>query len=128
MSSRICPSLCIDGQTYSEGITQQPKLHCKPIPCNENRVPAMRTGFPCNENRFFPVRKSTHRKPCSDPVLALYRIAVQAYTAHQFFSAVHSIRGLLLKLPFEVLCIFLMIGAKEISIWVLNIYWSFKKF
>ena len=25
-------------------------------PCNENRVPAMRTGVPCNENRFFPVR------------------------------------------------------------------------
>jgi hypothetical protein len=24
--------------------------------CNENRVPAMRTGVPCNENRFFPVR------------------------------------------------------------------------
>ena len=24
-------------------------------PCNENREPAMRTGFPCNESRFFPV-------------------------------------------------------------------------
>ena len=24
-------------------------------PCNENRDPAMRTGFPCNESRFFPV-------------------------------------------------------------------------
>ena len=22
-------------------------------PCNENREPAMRTGFPCNESRFF---------------------------------------------------------------------------
>ena len=67
--------------------------HCKPIPCNENRVfpvyffsqgnpcnenrvPAMRTGFPCNENRFFPVRKSTQGKPCSCPVLALYGSAV----------------------------------------------------
>ena len=46
-------------------------------PCNENRVPAMRTGFPCNENRFFPVRKSSQGKPCSDPVLALYGIAVK---------------------------------------------------
>ena len=51
------------------------KTHCKPIPCNENRVfpvkfshreipgmktgvPAMRTGVPCNENRFFPVWKT----------------------------------------------------------------------
>ena len=24
-------------------------------PCNENREPAMRTGFPCNESRVFPV-------------------------------------------------------------------------
>ena len=24
-------------------------------PCNENRAPAMRTGFPCNESRYFPV-------------------------------------------------------------------------
>ena len=24
-------------------------------PCNENREPAMRTGFPCNESRYFPV-------------------------------------------------------------------------
>ena len=24
-------------------------------PCNENRDPAMKTGFPCNESRFFPV-------------------------------------------------------------------------
>ena len=23
--------------------------------CNQNREPAMRTGFPCNESRFFPV-------------------------------------------------------------------------
>ena len=70
-------------------------IHCKPIPCNENRVfpvysfsqgnpcneyrvPVMRTGFPCNENRLFPVRKSTQGKSCSGPVLALYGIAVQA--------------------------------------------------
>ena len=69
--------------------------HCKPIPCNENRVfpvnffsqgnpcnenrvPAMRTGFPCNENRFFPVRKSTQGKLCSGPVLALYGLAVHS--------------------------------------------------
>ena len=25
-------------------------------PCDESRVPVMRTGVPCNENRFFPVR------------------------------------------------------------------------
>ena len=64
-------------------------MHCKPIPCNENRVfpvkfshreipvmktgvPAMRTGVPCNENRFFPVWKTSQGKPCSGPVLALY--------------------------------------------------------
>ena len=35
------------------------KLHCKPILCNENRVPAMRSGSTSNENRFFPVRKSS---------------------------------------------------------------------
>jgi hypothetical protein len=68
-------------------------MHCKPIPCNENRVvpvkfshreipvmktgvPAMRTGVPCNENRFFPVWKTSQGKPCSGPVLALYGIAV----------------------------------------------------
>ena len=68
-------------------------LHGKPIPCNENRVfpvkfshreipvmktgvPAMRTGVPCSENRFFPVWKTSQGKPCSGPVLALYRIAV----------------------------------------------------
>ena len=59
--------------------------HCKPIPCNENRVflvkfshreigvmktgvPAMRAGVPCNENRFFPVWKTLQE----NPVLALY--------------------------------------------------------
>ena len=69
-------------------------VHCKPIPCNENRVfpvkfshreipvmitgvPAMRTGVPCNQNRFFPVWKTSQGKPCSGPVLALYGIAVQ---------------------------------------------------
>ena len=67
--------------------------HCKPIPCDENRVfpvkfshreipvmktvvPAMRTGVSCNGNRFFPVWKTSQGKPCSGPVLALYGIAV----------------------------------------------------
>ena len=40
----------------------------------------MRTGIPCYENRFFPVWKTTHRKPCSGPVLALYGIAVYPQT------------------------------------------------
>ena len=70
-------------------------------PCNENRVfpvkfshreipvmktgvPAMRTGVPCNENRFFPVWKTSQGKPCSDPVLALYRIAVQSFSNFAF--------------------------------------------
>ena len=61
------------------------ELHCKPIPCNENRVfpvkfshreipvmiagvPAMRTGVPCNENRFSLCGK-LHRE---NPVLALH--------------------------------------------------------
>ena len=39
-------------------------------------VPAMRTGVPCDENRFFPVWTTSQGKPGSDPVLALYRIAV----------------------------------------------------
>ena len=68
--------------------------HCKPIPCNENRVSplkfshreipvmkrgvsAMRTGVPSNEKRFFPVWKTSQGKPCSGPVLALYGIAVR---------------------------------------------------
>ena len=42
-----------------------PEEHCKPIPCNEYRIPAMRTGVPCNENRVFPVRISTQGNPCS---------------------------------------------------------------
>ena len=59
--------------------------HCKPIPCNENRVfpakfshreipvmktgvPAMRTGVPCNKNRFFPVWKTSQGIPCTGPV------------------------------------------------------------
>ena len=71
--------------------------HCKPIPCNENRVfpvkffhreipvmktgvPAMRTGVPCNEIGVFPVWKTSQGKPCSGPVLALYRIAVNTLT------------------------------------------------
>ena len=61
-------------------------IHCKPIPCNENRllpvkffpqgnpchensVPALRKGVPCNENRFFIVRKTSQGKPCTGPVL-----------------------------------------------------------
>ena len=47
-------------------------VHCKPIPCNEYRVPTMRTGVPCNENKFFPVRIYYTGKtlfwPCIDPV------------------------------------------------------------
>ena len=74
-------------------------LHCKPIPCNENRVlpvkfshreipvvktgvPTMRTGVPCIENRIFPVWKTSQGKPCSGPVLALYRIAVHVQRNH----------------------------------------------
>ena len=60
-------------------------LHCKPIPCNENRVfpvkffsqgnpcnenrvPATRKGVPWYANRFFPVRKTSQGKPCTGPV------------------------------------------------------------
>ncbi len=64
-------------------------IHCKPIPCNdyrdfpvysfsqgipcnEYRVPAMRTGVPCNENMLFPVRIYYTGKslfwPCTGPV------------------------------------------------------------
>ena len=34
-------------------------------PCNENREPAMRTGFPCNESRFFPVGIDLQGNPVS---------------------------------------------------------------
>jgi hypothetical protein len=52
-------------------------------PCNENRDPCTKTRGPCNENRFFPVWKSSQGKPCSGPVLALYRIAVYTYRVLQ---------------------------------------------
>ena len=77
--------LCFAGSSYFQ---YNFLIHCKPIPCNKNRVfpvkfshreipvmktgvPAMRTGVPCNENRFFPVWKTSQGKPCSGPVLAL---------------------------------------------------------
>ena len=42
-------------------------------PCNENRDPAMRTGFPCNESRFFPVGIDLQGKAvsCTGPGLGL---------------------------------------------------------
>ena len=43
----------------------------------------MRTGVPCNKNRFFPVWKTSQGKPCSGPVLALYRIAVYEIAVYQ---------------------------------------------
>jgi hypothetical protein len=64
-------------------------LHCKPIPCNENRVfpvkfshreipvmktgvPAIRTGVPCNEKGVFPCVENFTGKtlfwPCTGPV------------------------------------------------------------
>ena len=46
------------------------------IPVMKTGVPAIRTRVPCNENRFFPVWKTLQGKPCSGPVLALYRITV----------------------------------------------------
>ena len=52
------------------------KFSHREIPVMKTGVPAMRTGVPCNENRFFPVWKTSQGKPCFDPVLALYRIAV----------------------------------------------------
>ena len=84
-------------------------IHCKPIPCNENRVfpvkfshreipvmntgvPAMRTGVPCNEKRFFPVWKTSQGKPCSCPVLALYGIAVYIYLLKTRFNFIRWIR------------------------------------
>ena len=44
-------------------------LHCKPIPCNEYGVPAMKTGVPCNDNRFFPCENLLHKE---NPVLTLF--------------------------------------------------------
>ena len=50
------------------------RLHCNPVqgstgslqgnPCNENRMPAMRTGFPWMKTGFFPVRISSQGKSC----------------------------------------------------------------
>ena len=58
-------------------------------------VPAMRTGVPCNENRFFPVWKTSQGKPCSGPVLALYRIAVWTW---KYFSAKKALKKAAYKL------------------------------
>ena len=55
------------------------KFSHREIPVMKTGVPAMRTGVPCNENRFFPVWKTSQGKPCSGPVLALYRIAVHIF-------------------------------------------------
>ena len=52
-------------------------LHtANPFPVMKKGVPAMITAVPCNENRLFPVWKTSQGKPCSGPVLTLYRIAV----------------------------------------------------
>ena len=75
----------LDTRLFLQLANAKPIMHCKPIPCNENRVfpvkfshreipvmktgvPAMGTGVPCNENRFFPVWKTSQGKPCSGPV------------------------------------------------------------
>ena len=57
-------------------LTQTCCYTANPFPVMKTGVPAMRTGVPSNENRIFPVWKTSLGKPCSGPVLALYRIAV----------------------------------------------------
>jgi hypothetical protein len=43
-------------------------------PCNENRDPAMRTGFPCIENRFFPVGIDLQGVPCKPYRVWVYSV------------------------------------------------------
>ena len=52
------------------------KFSHREIPVMKTGVPAMITAVSCNENRLFPVWKTSQGKPCSGPVLTLYRIAV----------------------------------------------------
>ena len=52
---------------------------CVVFPYREN--PVFIAGFPVDENRFFPVWKTSQGKPCSGPVVALYRIAVHIEVA-----------------------------------------------
>ena len=60
-------------------------LHCKPIPCNEYRIPAQwEEGFPVIKTGFCPVRITTQGKPFSGPVLALYGIAVYSHTVNNY--------------------------------------------
>ena len=79
------------------------RLHCKPIPCNENRVlpvkfshreipvmktgvPAMRTGVPCNENRFFSVWKLSIWKVISTQFTIKFVLMQNPLTQIQFFA------------------------------------------
>ena len=50
-------------------------------PCNENREPAMRTGFPCNESRFFPVGIDLQGKAVSCTGFG-FTVYIQDYLNH----------------------------------------------
>ena len=68
-------------------------------PCNENRDPAMRTGFPCNESRFFPVGIDLQGKavsctgfgftvhPLNKKSLQLYGISIRYYDTSENISS-----------------------------------------
>jgi hypothetical protein len=43
-------------------------------PCNENRDPAMRTGFPCNESSFFLVGIDLQGVPCKPYRVWVYSV------------------------------------------------------
>ena len=51
---RLKMGWCFDRQATLQSLTGKYR-EIQGKPCNQNREPAMRTGFPCNESRFFPV-------------------------------------------------------------------------
>ena len=71
-------------------------VHCKPIPVmktgfslcsfSHREKPVFITGIPANENSFSLCGNTTQGKPCSDPVLALYGIAVYPNSSNAIFS------------------------------------------
>ena len=52
-------------------------------PCNENRDPAMRTGFPCNESRFFPMGIDLQGVPCKPYRVWVYSVILRYNTVYK---------------------------------------------
>ena len=59
-------------------------------PCNENREPAMRTGFPCNESRFFPVGIDLQGVPCKPYRVWVYSVVTNIFGLMAYSHAISS--------------------------------------